>query len=173
MTFDPFAATIDDARAEAARRLERRKRGLPVSEPSRAPIGPQAGDTGQERAPRHGGRIVEDGERGQLEKELQHQGDKLTLAIGGRVVRFSQPRRTGQTRGIADSLYCFPRLGLAVWWEWKAPDGRQRPDQRDFEELVSACGHLYRTGGLGDYKAWLAERGVCAFDAEGRPILNP
>ncbi|HEY4306556.1 MAG TPA: hypothetical protein VGM82_18920 [Gemmatimonadaceae bacterium] len=120
-----------------------------------------------------GARIIDDAERGRLEKEIEHACDKLVLAIGGRVVRFSHPGKTKQTPGIADRLYCFPTLRLATWFECKTPEGKQRPDQKLFEEDVVRCGHEYTLGGLGDFKAWLVARGVVTgFDAGGHPITR-
>jgi hypothetical protein len=39
--------------------------------------------------------------------------------------------------------------------EVKTPRGKQRPGQVLFEELVTACGHDYLEGGVGDLRVWL------------------
>jgi hypothetical protein len=150
--------------AEARRRQELRERGARTFDDRPDVAGAYALPLDDERT-------IDDAELGKLEKEIEHAGDKITLAIGGRVIKFSHPGRTKQTPGIADRLYCFPRLKRAVWWEWKAPEGKQRPDQEIFEEDVTSCGHEYHVGGLGDYKNWLAANGVVAgFNTDGTPI---
>lgn len=121
-----------------------------------------------------GARVIDDAERGRLEKEIELECDRIVLALGGKVVKFSHPGKTKQTPGIADRLYGFPWLRLAVWWECKTPDGKQRPDQKLFQEDVTSCGHEYGLGGLGDFKAWLVARGVVAgFYQDGTPIPLP
>jgi hypothetical protein len=103
-------------------------------------------------------------EEGALEKEIERRGDELMLSLGFEVVKFSQPRATKQTPGIADRRYYRrPRAGggaVALWWEAKSEGGKQRPDQRVFQELVEACGEVYVVGGLGILKAWLFTNGV-------------
>lgn len=98
------------------------------------------------------------------EKAIEHECDKLAQKAGARVVRFSHPGKTQQTPGIADRLYCFPAKGFALWFEVKTPDGEQRPGQVLFEELVTASGHLYACGGLGDLRAWLIANGVARME---------
>lgn len=118
-----------------------------------------------------GARVIDDAEIGRLEKEIELACDKLVRALGGIVVKFSHPGKTKQTPGIADRLYGFPRHRAALWFEVKTPTGKQRPDQRTFEEDVRACGQEYALGGLGDLRAWLvAHRLVAGFDADGQPI---
>lgn len=121
-----------------------------------------------------GARVIDEAEIGRLEKEVELECDRIVLALGGTVVKFSHPGKTKQTPGIADRLYGFPWLRLAVWWEAKAPNGAQRPDQKLFQEDVTSCGHEYGLGGLGDFKAWLVARGVVAgFNPDGTPITLP
>lgn len=116
-------------------------------------------------------RIIDEAELGRLEKEIELACDRLVLSIGGRVVKFSHPGKTKQTPGIADRLYGFPWLQLAVWWECKTPAGKQRPDQKLFQEDVTSCGQSYALGGLGDLKHWLVTRGVVAgFHQDGTPL---
>jgi hypothetical protein len=149
-------------RAEAERRRELLARGAKSFDASLDPIAAA------------GARVVDAAELGKLEKEIEHACDKLVLAIGGKVVKFSHPGKTKQTPGIADRLYGFPWLRLAVWWECKAPAGKQRPDQKLFQEDVTSCGQEYALGGLGDLKQWLVARGVVAgFHADGTPIPHP
>lgn len=145
--------------AEAQRRTQLRNAGARTFEPTSI----VAGD-----------RVIDEAELGRLEKEIEAACDKIVLALGGRIVKFSHPGKTKQTPGIADRLYCFAWLRLAVWWECKTPDGTQRPDQKLFQEDVTSCGQSYALGGLGDLKAWLVARGVVAgFNADGTPIPHP
>jgi hypothetical protein len=144
--------------AEARKRQELRAKGVWTFDQDRHPSGTDYA------LPLDDERTIDDAEIGKLEKEIEHAGDKITLAIGGRVIKFSHPGRTKQTPGIADRLYCFPRLKRAVWWEWKAPEGKQRPDQEIFEEDVTSCGHEYHVGGLGDYKRWLRDNDLLPDD---------
>lgn len=142
--------------AEAARRTQLRDAGARTFEPT---------------AIVSGDRIIDEAELGRLEKEIEHECDRIVLALGGKVVKFSHPSKTKQTPGIADRLYGFPWLRLAVWWEAKTPDGKQRPDQKLFQEDITSCGHEYALGGLGDFKAWLVARGVVAgFNVDGTPL---
>jgi hypothetical protein len=98
------------------------------------------------------------------EKAIEHECDKLAQKAGARVVRFSHPGKTQQTPGIADRLYCFPAKGFALWFEAKTPDGEQRPGQVLFDELVTASGHQYACGGIGDLRAWLIANGVARME---------
>lgn len=123
--------------------------------------------------PGKGDRVLDAAELGKLEKEIEDQGDKVMRALGFEVVRFSHPGRTKQTPGIPDRRYYSRRRRLAFWWEAKAPDGEQRPDQRVFQEMCEACGEPYVLGGLGDLKAWLTAHRVAVFDARGNPIPWP
>lgn len=148
--------------AEAQRRRELLARGAKSFDASVDPIAAA------------GARVIDEEELGKLEKIIEHECDRLVRAIGGRVIRFSHPGKTKQTPGIADRIYGFPWLRLATWWEVKAPAGRQRPDQKVFEEDVTSCGQEYALGGLGDLKQWLVARGVVAgFNADGTPIPYP
>jgi hypothetical protein len=116
-------------------------------------------------------RVIDADEIGNLEKAIEHACDKLTLALNGRIVKFSHPGKTKQTPGVADRIYAFPRLALITWWEHKTPENKQDPAQVDFEQLVTSCGHEYHAGGLGDYKQWLVTRGVVAgFSPDGTPL---
>ncbi|HVX39597.1 MAG TPA: hypothetical protein VHB25_08490 [Gemmatimonadaceae bacterium] len=113
-----------------------------------------------------------DVDEGAPEKAIEHAGDKLMLALGFEVVRFSHPGKTKQTPGIADRRYYRrPRVverrdgkyivpALVLWWEAKSDTGRQRPDQRLFQEMVEACGEHYVLGTHDDLIAWLVEHRV-------------
>jgi hypothetical protein len=108
-----------------------------------------------------------------LEKVHEHAGDELMLALGFEVVRFSQPRNSKQTPGIADRRYYHRARKLAFWWEAKADWGEQRPDQKVFQETVEAVGEIYVLGTIGLLRTWLAGRRVCAFGVDNTPIPLP
>lgn len=109
-----------------------------------------------------------------LEKQIEHEGDNLMRALGFEVVRFSHPGRTKQTPGIADRRYYHRARRLSCWWEAKSATGRQRPDQRVFQEMVEACGESYVLGTHVELLAWLLEQHVISgLTPEGLPIPNP
>lgn len=120
-------------------------------------------------------RIIDPLEVGVLEGRVETLCDQLAQKCGAKVLRFSHPGKTKQTEGIADRLYCFVALGFAIWWEAKSEEGDQRPGQVQFEETVTSCGHQYRVGGFGDFKAWLIDRGIVErYEPDGTtPILVP
>lgn len=107
-------------------------------------------------------RAIEDAELGRLEKEIEHECDRLARALGFQVVRFSHPGKTKQTPGIPDRRYYHVARRVALWLEVKAPAGKQRPDQRLFQEMCESVGETYLLGGLGDFRRWLIAGG---FDA--------
>lgn len=95
------------------------------------------------------------------EKTIESAGDRfMGTVLGFEIIRFSQARPTWQTQGIADRLYCAPKLGLAVWWEAKTEIGRQRPGQEAFQRIVTACGHDYITGTDDVLHAWAIRKGL-------------
>lgn len=104
------------------------------------------------------------------EKLVEHRGDQLMRAHGFTVIRFSQARKTMQTPGIPDRRYyrpgrvdnvlAGPSRGLAPWWEAKAEDGEQSPAQREFQELVEACGETYLLGTDAVLRVWLEQHGM-------------
>lgn len=125
----------------------------------------------------------------ELEKAEEVEGDRVMLAIGFEAVRFSHPGRTKQTPGIADRRYyrrprrigraTMPDVGLGertfefhdggitLWWEAKSETGRQRPDQREFQEMVEACGETYVLGTHRVLFAWLVANKLCRVEQDG------
>ncbi len=98
-----------------------------------------------------------------LEKAIEHACDVLMQELGFEVIKFSHPGKTKQTEGIADRRYYRrPRpisratlpdgrvieetRAVVLWFEAKSGSGRQRPGQKLFEELVTACGEAYVCG---------------------------
>jgi hypothetical protein len=50
-------------------------------------------------------------------------------------------RSLGVLPGVSDMAYLIP--GSVVWIEWKTPSGKQSPDQRKFQELVTSLNMHY------------------------------
>lgn len=137
----------DEVRAEAERRRECQRRGLPFD----APL--EQLQTPAERAA--------DDER--LEKRHEHEADKQMRALGFEVVKFSHPGKTKQTPGIPDRRYYHRARRLALWWEAKSATGRQRPEQRYFQEMCDAVGDTYVLGTDRDLFDWLVAHGIAAW----------
>lgn len=85
-----------------------------------------------------------------LEKTVERAGDSLMHAMGFVSYRFSQSRQTRQTPGIPDRLYLHEGRQLAVWWEAKRAGGKQRPEQKEFQRLVTAIGGWHYVLGTED-----------------------
>lgn len=138
--------TNDEVIAEARRRDERRRTGLPLTE------------TPAEAAER----IAEDDTR--LEKEIQRDVVKLYRAHRCVVYNLSQARASKQTPGIGDLYVLWPEMhfeGPAEWWhETKTGTGKQSPDQREFQELCSTCDVGYVLGGVAAAEAKLRQLGA-------------
>ena len=100
-----------------------------------------------------------------LEKQIVAAADKRLRALGFTVWNLSQPRASKIAAGVPDRLYTCPARGLAVLWEAKTAQGRQRPDQRVFQEHCDACGLHYVVGTDRALAAWLASRGIDLGDA--------
>ena len=91
------------------------------------------------------------------EKQVEHMGDRLMATYGFDIVRFSQARATMQTEGIPDRRYYHRERKLAVWWEAKAPKGKQRPKQAEFQRMCEAVGEVYVLGTHDALAAWLTQ----------------
>lgn len=103
--------------AEAERRRLRKEQGLPL-QPTAVEI--------QER--------TEEEDR-RLEKEIQAEVMDLLRAYGFTVFNLSQPRATKQTPGIGDVYAVNPWRRRVLWFETKTPEGKQSPDQIEFQVL--------------------------------------
>lgn len=143
--------------AEQARRQENRRLGRPLDYVAAEVRTPEQQEADDER----------------LEKEHEANADKQLAALGFEIVRFSRPGRTKQTPGIADRRYYHRARQLAFWWEAKSATGTQRPEQRNFQELVEASGDLYVLGTDQDLFTWLVERGVAARGPAGLLVSLP
>lgn len=80
------------------------------------------------------------------EKTEELWADRAARMMGFEVVKFSQPRRTMQTRGIPDRLYLHPSRKLAVWAELKTEKGKASAHQHQFHERLRECGQLIVCG---------------------------
>lgn len=101
------------------------------------------------------------------EKVEEHEADKLMEMLGFTTIRFSQPRASMQTPGIPDRRYYRGARGrsaastsFSVWYEAKAPNGRQSASQRRFQALVEACGETYVLGTFDEMLKWCRANGL-------------
>jgi len=111
-------------------------------------------------------------DEGALEDDHVAAADEFMRALGFEVVSFSQKKRAKVTPGIPDRRYYrrprTPQSGgpwtrtnmrceaVVLWWEAKSATGRQRPDQKLFQEMAEACGETYVLGTHEDLINWLA-----------------
>jgi len=89
------------------------------------------------------------------EKDVERQCDSLMAQLGWVAIRFSQARASHQTEGIPDRRYYHAGRRLALWFEAKAPNGRQRPAQKQFQKMCESCGEVYVLGGVDELAAAL------------------
>ena len=97
------------------------------------------------------------------EKEVERECDALMKALGWTLVRFSQPRHTMQSFGIPDRRYYPPTTAFTFkpfWLEVKKIGGKQRPDQKKFQDMCKDNGESYVIGGLAELAAHLRENGI-------------
>lgn len=90
------------------------------------------------------------------ERAVVVEGDRQMRARGFAVWNLSQPRASKIAAGVPDRLYTHPARRLAAFWEAKSATGRQRPDQRVFQEHMDACGIVYLLGTDAVLTDWLA-----------------
>lgn len=85
-----------------------------------------------------------------LEREVERLCDELVAQHAGRVVRYSQPRASKQTEGIADREYFV--LGAKIRFECKAPDGKLSQEQLELLTLEHLSGGTVCVGGVQELK---------------------
>lgn len=144
--------TMPEQIAEAARRDDRRARGLPIQE---TPVELAA-------------RLEEEDRR--LEKVIQWDVMQLLRAYSFDVFNLSQPRATKQTPGIADVYAVHVWRRRILWFETKTPDGAQSPDQIDFQVLHVQMGIAevqYVVGGVLAAEEYLISIGAAERTASG------
>ncbi len=103
--------------------------------------------------------------RQQPEKAQQEQGIALLRSLGATVYRLGVSRRAGdwqgtmQTPGLPDVMAFLPHRGSPVrtfvCWEVKAPGGRLRPEQLEFQARCFDAGVAHVAGDLTALMAWL------------------
>jgi hypothetical protein len=110
-----------------------------------------------------------------LESAHVKEGDRIVLALRGKITAFSQYRRAKQTPGIADRLYRFPQWGFSLWWEAKAAWGEASPAQKEWHADAIACGEEVVVGELCELKDALRAHGICRFNPDGslEPVHQP
>jgi hypothetical protein len=121
--------TAEEKVAEANRRNDRQRRGLPL----------------HETAPEREARVQE--EDGRAEKAIQAECVKLFKAYGCTVYENSQKRAAKVTPGIPDLWVVSRRAGRAFWFETKTPSGKQSDAQTEFELDCLATNTRYVLGG--------------------------
>jgi hypothetical protein len=84
------------------------------------------------------------------EKDEERDCDALVQSIGGKVRRYSQPRRTMQTAGIADREYVILDGCDVLRWEVKAEDGKLTAEQFDMLREDFNAGRTVGCGTLQD-----------------------
>jgi hypothetical protein len=80
------------------------------------------------------------------EKMEELYADRTARMLGYEIVKFSQPQRALQTRGIPDRLYLHPAHKLAIWAEMKSETGKLSPYQKALHEKLTAAGQVVVTG---------------------------
>jgi len=82
------------------------------------------------------------------EKQEEADCDALVKSMLGTVRRYSQPRASKQTAGIADREYVI--FGNVLRWEVKAEDGRLSAEQYRLLQEDSEAGHAVGCGTVAD-----------------------
>ena len=102
------------------------------------------------------------------EKDEERMCIDLYEQVGCVVIKFSQPHKATQTRGIADLLILCPKLNTSWWHEVKRRSGpeykkvksEQSPHQAGFQYEVERVGMRYIIGPLSTARQELIERGI-------------
>ena len=85
-----------------------------------------------------------------LERDVERQCDALIEQHLGRVVRYSQPRASKQSEGIADREYFV--LGAKIRFECKRADGKLSQGQLELLTLEHLSGGIVCVGGVDELK---------------------
>ena len=80
------------------------------------------------------------------EKAVQARVRRLYMEMGADVFSTSSVRRSRIARGMADLYVLHPKF--ALWFETKAPKGKQSPAQVAFQHSCERAGVTYLCGGL-------------------------
>lgn len=98
-----------------------------------------------------------------LEKSVAKDCDRLMLRMEWTVVKLSQRgsralnRTSAVSAGVPDRKYY--RGSDTFWFECKQEDGKQRPEQKAFQEMCERAGELYVIGGLAELTKFLQSWG--------------
>jgi hypothetical protein len=111
------------------------------------------------------------------ERAIQAEGVRLLRSLGAKVWTLGTTRRKGdyagtmQTAGAPDviafmrSASMWPHLERHLLiWEAKAPKGRLRPEQADFQDCCHRAAISHVVGGLDELIRWLTEYGYLRRD---------
>jgi hypothetical protein len=166
--------------AEAARRAERRLRGLPLNDPQRPDA--EANDkiarewsahywryTGPQSAPSSG--LLEGKEQWRIISLLRLAGARDDKEpVTGKVYNLSQPRASKQTPGIPDvyAVFAAPSLAWrgALWIETKVEGGEISDEQLLFAEHARALGIEHVFGDVRAVVDWLVMHNLARYDID-------
>ena len=94
------------------------------------------------------------------EAEVKRRVYALLRRLGCHIADLSQGRRSHVAPGLPDA-YVWPPAGKPpFWYEAKSPDGKQRSEQRVFQQRCELAGVGYVLGGYTDIEAHLRTIGV-------------
>ncbi len=93
-------------------------------------------------------------------REMAAARQLMQTVLGFDFWNLSQSRATKQTPGWPDALFSRDD-GVAVFYECKAPGGKQSVHQKAFEEMCARCGMAYVKGPADELQRWVLEEGLC------------
>lgn len=102
------------------------------------------------------------------EKQEERQIIDLCGMVGLGIIKFSQPHKASQTRGVADLLVLCPKQGTYFWCEVKRRQGDeykktghgQTLHQKTFQVAVEEVGMTYILGSLSTVQEHLRTLGI-------------
>lgn len=113
-------------------------------------------------------RVIRNPRRTAPEKHEERYARRLMEdVLGFACWHLSQSRATRQTPGWPDAFFTHPELKLAVWYEAKAPQGKQSNAQREFQRNVTMCGYDYVSGTAEAMTEWAVSKGLVRRTAGG------
>lgn len=103
------------------------------------------------------------------EAREQSQIVKWAEQVGFVVLTTSEGRAVWRASGLPDLYLIHPALGLALWWEVKAPKGSMTETQEQFQALHEAAGRHAEArsvpgcyvGTARDFAGFLERQGLC------------
>lgn len=91
------------------------------------------------------------------EAEVKRQVYALLRGLGCHILDLSQYRPSRVALGLPDAVVFLPFSKGMAWYEAKRPGGKQRPEQRVFQERCEAAGVPYILGGKVEVETFLRE----------------